>query len=169
MSNQTHFIEDNTATITIALICPEIPQNTGNIARLCKATGCSLVLVRPLGFRLTDKGLQRAGMDYWKELEPIVLDDVEEFLEWSKDKRVFYLSAHGKKNYAQARFRPGDVLAFGSESAGLPELILKSNINSENLISLPMMKDARCINIATSVSASLYEALRQIYNWSSPE
>ncbi len=169
MSNQSHYIDDNFSNISVALICPEIPQNTGNIARLCKATGCTLVLVRPLGFRLTDKGLQRAGMDYWKDLNPIILDDIEEFIEWSSNKRVFYLSAHGTKNYAQVKFQPGDVLAFGSESAGLPDLILKSAIESDSLISLPMVKDARCINIATSVSASLYEALRQVYNWSSPE
>lgn len=169
MSDQKHKIENNLANLTIVLLQPDIPQNTGNIARLCYATGANLVLVRPLGFRLTDSGLERAGMDYWKALDPIILDDLEEYETWIKGKNVYYLSAHAKRNYAQVAFKKGDVLVFGSESSGLPMEILQQPENQEKMIGLPMIAVARCINVSSSVSAVVYEALRQIYNWSSSE
>ena len=166
MSNQTHqILEPEKAQLHVALICPEIPQNTGNIARLCRATGAKLVLVRPLGFRLTDSGLQRAGMDYWKELNPLILDDTEDFLEWLEDKTAYFLTAHGNKNYAQVSYKSGDVLVFGSESSGLTEDVQAEADKRETKVTLPMIKDARCINVSSSVSATVYEALRQIYNW----
>jgi tRNA (cytidine/uridine-2'-O-)-methyltransferase len=165
MSDQKCSIKENIANLNIVLIQPDIPQNTGNIARLCYATGSNLILVRPLGFRLTDAGLQRAGMDYWKALNPTVLVDLDEYKDWVKGRNVYYLSAHGAKNYAQVSFKPGDVLVFGSESSGLPEEIFKHPANQEKLISLPMLESARCINVSSSASAVVYEALRQIYNW----
>lgn len=169
MSDQLCQIKESHANLSVVLIQPDIPQNTGNIARLCNATGTNLVLVRPFGFRLTDSGLARAGMDYWKELNPLILDDLDEYRDWVKDKNVYYLSAHAEKNYAQVQFKPGDVLVFGSESSGLPPEISQLQENREKMISLPMLEKARCINVSSSVSAVVYEALRQIYNWSSPE
>ncbi|GAB4274833.1 MAG: tRNA (cytidine(34)-2'-O)-methyltransferase [Candidatus Rifleibacteriota bacterium] len=169
MARQKHKIDNTDAEITVVLLHPDIPQNTGNIARLCFATGCQLVLVRPLGFRLTDSGLERAGMDYWKSLEPKILDDIEEFIEWSKGKKVYYLSAHGDKNYAQISYKKGDILVFGSESSGLPAEILDRPGIKDKMISLPMIPEARCINVSSAASAVVYEALRQIYNWSSSD
>jgi tRNA (cytidine/uridine-2'-O-)-methyltransferase len=153
--------------LSVVLIEPDIPQNTGNIARLCYATDCELVLVRPFGFRLTDAGLQRAGMDYWKNLQPLILDDSEDFLQWAGKRRVFYLSAHASKNYAQICYRDGDVLVFGSEASGLPANILAAARNADSLITLPMQNTARCLNVSSAVAATVYEALRQINHWSS--
>ncbi len=155
--------------ISVVLVEPDIPQNTGNIARLCFATGCQLVLVRPFGFRLTDASLQRAGMDYWKNLEPLILDDIEEFKEWAEKRRVYYLSAHASRNYAQVSYHPGDALVFGSESRGLPAALLASGRNSNSLITLPMLEPARCLNVSSAAAATVYEALRQISHWSSSE
>jgi len=166
MSDQTAKI-DSSSKLSIVLIEPDIPQNTGNIARLCYATGCELVLVRPFGFRLTDASLQRAGMDYWKNLEPLILSDVEEFLEWAGQRRVYYLSAHASRNYAQVSFRPGDALAFGSESRGLPAEVLAAGKDADSLITLPMVEYARCLNVSSAAAATVYEALRQINHWSS--
>jgi tRNA (cytidine/uridine-2'-O-)-methyltransferase len=160
-------IQPTEHNLTIVLLQPDIPQNTGNIARLCYATGCRLVLVRPLGFRLTDAGLERAGMDYWKSLEPVILDDIDEFLEWAAGKNLHYLSAHAEKNYAATQFKPADVLVFGSESAGLPGKILQMPQTREKMIGLPMIPSARCLNVSSSAAAVTYEALRQIHNWSS--
>lgn len=168
MSDQKCSIADNLANLTIVLIQPDIPQNTGNIARLCYSTGAKLLLVRPLGFRLTDAALERAGMDYWKSLNPEILDDLEEYENWVKDKNVYYLSAHAHKNYAQVGFKQGDILVFGSESSGLPKEIINDKKNHEKMISLPMVADARCINVSSSAAAVVYEAMRQIYCWSSP-
>ncbi len=162
-------IETNEPSLTLVLLQPDIPQNTGNIARLCYATGCRLVLVRPLGFRLTDAGLERAGMDYWKSLEPVILDDIDEFFEWADGKNLYYLSAHAENSYAEASFKQGDVLVFGSESAGLPEKILKIPQTRSRMIGLPMVQAARCLNVSSSAAAVTYEALRQIHNWSSPD
>ncbi len=168
MSKQKCRIQSTDADLTIALIRPDIPQNTGNIARLCYATGCRLALVRPLGFRLTDSGLERAGMDYWKALAPIVFDDLEEFLLWCHGRNLYYLSAHADKCYAEITFKPGDVLVFGSESSGLPQELLQQREVIGKMISLPMISSARCINVSSSAAAVVYEALRQIYGWSSP-
>ncbi len=144
---------------------PDIPQNTGNIARLCRATGAELVLVRPLGFRLTDSHLERAGMDYWKQLSPLILDDLEAFEAWAADKRVWYLSAHGSRLWAEVVWKPGDVLVFGSESEGLPERVCEAAAAADRLVTLPMLEGTRCINVSAAASAVVYEALRQINGW----
>ncbi len=166
MSDQKFFIPDNEAgKLSVVLIQPDIPQNTGNIARLCRATGSELVLVRPFGFRLTDQGLQRAGMDYWKELNPTILDDVDEFFEWANNRNVYFLSCHGDNLYSEIKYKAGDALVFGSESSGLPKEVLEWAKNRNAIVTLPMIKDARCINVSSSVAAAVYEALRQIYGW----
>jgi tRNA (cytidine/uridine-2'-O-)-methyltransferase len=168
MSDQKFFIpSQETAPLSVVLIEPDIPQNTGNIARLCCATGAELVLVRPLGFRLTDAALQRAGMDYWKALNPTILNDLDEFFAWADGRRVFYLSAHGNQNYAAVKYCPGDVLVLGSESSGLPEVVFKRGKAEGALLTLPMLQNARCINVSSTAAAAVYEALRQIYSWSS--
>jgi len=166
MSDQTSKIS-NSSKLSVVLIEPDIPQNTGNIARLCYATGCELLLVRPFGFRLTDASLQRAGMDYWKNLEPLILSDVEEYFEWVGPRRVYYLSAHGSRNYAQVSYNSGDVLVFGSESRGLPAEVLAAGKAANSLITLPMIAPARCLNVSSAAAATVYEALRQINHWSS--
>lgn len=159
-------IPDNSLELFVILVEPDIPQNTGNIARLCHATGTKLVLVRPLGFRLTDKALQRAGMDYWKELEPLILNDMDEFKDFVSKKNAWYFSAKASKNYSQVKYSACDCLVFGCETTGLdPEIITMAN-NSNSLVKLPMKKKSRCINVSSAVAAATYEALRQIYSWS---
>ncbi|MBF0545670.1 MAG: tRNA (cytidine(34)-2'-O)-methyltransferase [Candidatus Riflebacteria bacterium] len=144
---------------------PDIPQNTGNIGRLCFAAGCRLVLVRPMGFRLTDSQLQRAGMDYWDKLDLLILDDLEEFREWCIGKRIFFLSSKGSQNYAKIEYKLGDVFCFGSEAKGFPEEIFNEGKRDGNLIKIPMIKEARCLNVSTSAGIVLFEALRQIEKW----
>ncbi len=151
--------------LTVALIHPDIPQNTGNIARLCLATGCRLVLVRPLGFRLTDPHLRRAGMDYWERLEPLVFDDLTAFLEWVGPRRVLALSAHGTTSYAEVTYASGDILCLGSESEGLPADFLRCATGQGRSICLPMVHDVRCLNVAASAAAVVYEAVRQLQGW----
>ena len=166
MSDQKFYIPDEEANkLSVVLIQPDIPQNTGNIARLCRATGSELVLVRPFGFRLTDQGLQRAGMDYWKELKPTILNDTEEFFEWAEKKNVYFLSCHGDNLYTEVKYLAGDALVFGSESSGLPKEVLEWAKKRNAIVTLPMIKEARCINVSSSVAAAVYEALRQIYQW----
>jgi tRNA (cytidine/uridine-2'-O-)-methyltransferase len=165
VNKQTFIKKDSEKLLNIVLMQPDIPQNAGNIARLAMAVNAQLVLVRPLGFRLTDQSLLRAGMDYWKSLEPIILDDMEEFMQWSKGKRLFFLSAHTDKNYAQIEFQKGDVLVFGSESQGLPKELFNWAQKNDLLITLPMVPDARCINVSSSAAAVVYEALNQILKW----
>lgn len=168
MSDQEFFIpEQAVKALSIVLIEPDIPQNTGNIARLCFATGAELVLVRPLGFRLTDAALQRAGMDYWKSLNPVILNDLDEYFAWATGRRVFYLSAHASRSYAAVTYQSGDILVFGSESTGLPASVFERAKTTGSLITLPMVQKSRCINVSSAAAATVYEALRQIYGWSS--
>ena len=164
MNNIIDFQPDR-HNLHVVMVMPDIPQNTGNIARLCLATGSQLVLVRPLGFRLSDSQLQRAGMDYWKKLQPLILNDLDEFFSWSRDKNVYCLSAHGKKNYAQISYRQSDAFCFGSESSGLPRIITDQSETLGKLLTLPMIKDVRCLNVSSAVSIVVYEALRQINGW----
>lgn len=164
-ANKTCLPHPRNAPLRVALVMPDIPQNTGNIARLCMATGSELILVRPLGFRLTDTQLLRAGMDYWKQLSPLVLDDLDAFESWAADKRVWYLSAHGTHLWAEVAWKPGDVLVFGSEAEGLPGPLHEKARAAGRLVTLPMMEGARCINVSAAASAVVYEALRQINGW----
>ena len=153
---------------SVALLAPDIPQNVGNIARLCVVSGCELVLVRPLGFHLTDSHLQRSGMDYWKRLNPRVFDDLEDFFSWGRTRRMFALSSKGRKNYSRQVFRLGDVLCFGSESQGLPQEFLASFLDSERLLTIPMVPGERCLNVASSAAIVVYEGIRQLSGWSPP-
>lgn len=144
----------------IALIEPQIPPNTGNIARLCAATGSSLHLVGKLGFELSDSALKRAGLDYWDSIRPVIHDGLESFRRSLPEARFFFFSTKAEKPYTQAVYEPGDVLVFGSETRGLPVDILNSN--RPNVLGIPMRTDhVRSLNLATAVGIVLYEALRQ--------
>jgi len=145
----------------IVLVEPEIPPNTGNIARLCAATGSTLHLVGPLGFRLTDRELKRAGLDYWESVNMVRHDSFETFLSAMSPSRFFLFSARGKKSCYDVEYRAGDVLVFGGESHGLPEEIIKAL--ADKVLAIPMKgKAVRSLNLATAVGIVLYEALRQV-------
>jgi tRNA (cytidine/uridine-2'-O-)-methyltransferase len=144
----------------IILHCPEIPPNTGNVIRLCANTGCTLHLVRPLGFDLSEKSVQRAGMDYAEVAEVRVHDSLDACLETLADARLFAIETGSPTNYAQVRFRPGDALLFGSESKGLPAQVL-ARIGMERTLSIPMRPANRSLNLNNCVAVVVYEAWRQ--------
>lgn len=149
-------------SLNIVLVEPEIPQNTGNIARSCAATGASLHLVKPLGFSLDDKHLKRAGLDYWDLLEVYYYDSIYELLEKNDDSKFYFATTKGSKNHSEHKFEDGCFLVFGKETAGLPkDLLAKYN---EQTMRVPMIDNerARSLNLSNSVAIILYEALRQI-------
>ena len=145
----------------IVLVEPEIPPNTGNIARLCAATGAELHLIEPLGFELSDRQLKRAGMDYWQHVNwrmwtswPAFADALE------SDARLWFVESDGLTRYDQVEFKPFDYLVFGRETAGLPRSLLEAN--RERWLRIPMFNpDARSLNLANCVALTLFEALRQ--------
>lgn len=146
--------------LNIALVEPEIPPNTGNIARLCAATGSRLHLVGKLGFRLTDSRVRRAGLDYWDSVDITRHESIPAFHAAVPGRR-FYFSTTGVTAYTQVRYEAGDSLVFGSESAGLPMDILAEN--AAYVVGIPIRHNhVRSLNLATSVAIALYEALRQI-------
>jgi tRNA (cytidine/uridine-2'-O-)-methyltransferase len=144
----------------VVLHRPEIPQNTGNIGRLCVATDTELYLVRPLGFFLDSKEIQRSGLDYWESLKHKVVADLKDVKTENPDSRFWYLSTKGKTAYTDARFAPDDILVFGSEGSGLPDEILKAD--AESVLTIPMWGPVRSLNLATAVGIVLYEAYRQV-------
>ena len=147
----------------IVLVEPQIPPNTGTIGRLCVNLGATLHLVKPLGFDIDDKAVTRAGLDYWKELDLIVWDSFDEFLEAHPiDKRTHLATTKTDKLYFEAQFQKGDYILFGSETKGLREDILLDN--AEQCITIPMGAKGRSLNLAMSVGIVTYEALRQNYN-----
>lgn len=144
----------------VVLVEPEIPQNTGNIARTCAATGSVLHLVGPLGFSIDDKHLKRAGLDYWSLLDVRYYESYAEFEEKNQNKHMFFLTTKAKRCYTDADFREGDCyLVFGKETAGLPMSLLEAHW--DNCIRIPMVDDARSLNLSNSVAIVVYEALRQ--------
>lgn len=144
----------------VVLVQPEIPANTGNIARSCLATGATLHLVKPLGFSIDDRYLLRAGLDYWKEVNVVLWDNLEALrAAQAPGTRFFFLTTKTKRPYHEARFQPGDFLVFGRETKGLPEPLLEAE--SENLLTIPMTAKTRSLNLATSVGIVLFEAMRQ--------
>ena len=143
----------------IVLIEPEIPGNTGNIARLCAATNTVLHLVHPLGFEISDKYLKRAGLDYWNL---VTVREHQSFAEVKAElvgHNFYFLTTKSQKNYCDISYTPTDVLVFGKETAGIPEAILTEH--KENCIRIPMVEGARSLNLANSAAICLYEALRQ--------
>lgn len=143
----------------IVLVNPEIPQNTGNIARTCAATGAKLHLIEPLGFELSDKYLKRAGLDYWHMMSYEVHPSWEAFLEKYPNAKMHYATTKAPRGYCQAAYGADDFLVFGRETKGLPEELLAENY--ARCIRIPMRADARSLNLSNSVAIVLYEALRQ--------
>lgn len=151
--------------INIVLHEPEMPANTGNIGRTCVATGSSLHLIEPLGFRVNDKMLERAGLDYWPRLDVHYYNDINHFYEKlskceTETPRVFYATTKAQRTYADIKYRDGDYIMFGKESAGIPEEILVDH--PEECIRIPMLPGERSLNLSNSVAIVLYEALRQL-------
>lgn len=144
----------------IVLVEPEIPGNTGNIARLCAATGCHLHLVRPLGFSVEDKYLKRAGLDYWHLVDIHYYDSIDEVLTRFAGHSRFLLTTKAHRSYADMRYDEESLLIFGKETAGLPESLLHAY--PEQCIRIPMIEDARSLNLSNSVAIVAYEALRQV-------
>lgn len=146
--------------LNIVLVEPEIPNNTGNIGRLCVGTGCRLHLVHPFGFVINDKNLKRSGLDYWVHLDVSEYANVEEWIKSIPDpSRVFLMSSHAEKSYLDNNFQDGDWLVFGKESVGLSKEVLHQ---FENHLTIPMSKLIRSFNIANSVAFVVGEANRQI-------
>lgn len=143
----------------IVLVEPEIPQNTGNIARTCAATGSKLHIVKPMGFSIDDKKLKRAGLDYWHLLGVQYYENLDEFFEKTKGGRYFYSTTKGKHTYAEVKFEDNDYILFGKETKGLPEELLYKN--PDYCIRIPMIDEARSLNLSNSAAIVVYEALRQ--------
>ena len=153
-------------TLNIVLVEPQIPQNTGNIARTCAATGARLHLVEPMGFRVDDAKLKRAGLDYWHLLDITYYDGLDDFFEKNKNGNFYYFSTKSTKIYSEIEYPDNTYLVFGKETAGLPEDLLFAN--QENCVRLPMINNsaARSLNLSNSVAIGVYEVLRQ---WNFPE
>jgi len=148
--------------LNIVLVEPEIPPNTGNIGRLCLATGAHLHLVGPLGFSLEDRALRRAGLDYWHLVKVSRWADLPQLWTHAGDSaRFWYLSTKATRSYWEESFQPGDYLVFGRETKGLPESLLMAN--RERMLTIPMQSDStRSLNLATAVAIVLYEGMRQL-------
>jgi len=144
--------------LNVVLYEPEIPQNTGNIARLCACTGSPLYLVGKLGFALTDKYTKRAGMDYWKSVDLHRVESMQELYSQFPDGRFFYLTTKSKKKYTDIEFKDGDFIVFGPESRGLPQ----EYVTQETAITIPMKEGQRSLNLSNSVAIVAYEIIRQI-------
>ncbi|MGE5607981.1 MAG: tRNA (cytidine(34)-2'-O)-methyltransferase [Bacillota bacterium] len=146
--------------LKLVLFQPQIAPNTGNIARLCVATGSELHLVRPLGFVLSDRNLRRSAMDYWPRLKLTVHDDTAAFFRAIGQARFWLFSTKASHSHWDAQFAPGDYLIFGSETHGLPESLLAEQ--SDRALRIPQAPDERCLNLSTAAGIGLYEALRQV-------
>lgn len=149
-------------SIHIVLVEPEIPPNTGNVARTCAATGSVLHLVRPLGFSLDEKSLRRAGLDYWPYVKLEVHDSLDDFLDRYRNNRMWLSTTKGSRLFTEVEFRDEDMLLFGKETAGLPKTFIESN--QDKTIRIPMSRDTRLrsFNLSNSASIVAFEALRQL-------
>ena len=154
------------AVLNIVMVEPEIPQNTGNVARTCAATGARLHLVGPMGFKIDDKKLKRAGLDYWHLLDITYYDNLDDFFQKHPDdpKNFFFFSTKAKHIHSEISYPDGAYLFFGKETAGLPEALLHAH--PETTVRIPMIGGARSLNLSNSVAIGVYEALRQ---WGYPE
>ena len=145
--------------LNIVLLEPEIPANTGNIGRSCVVTGSALHLIRPLGFHIDDRSIKRAGMDYWFQLDVSYYDDFEDFLDQNRHPVIYMTSSKVTRCYADVSYPPGAFIMFGKESAGIPRNIL--DLYPDTSVRIPMLPGERCLNLSSSVTVVLYEALRQ--------
>ena len=145
--------------INIVLYCPEIPQNTGNISRTCAVTGAALHIIKPMGFEISDRTLKRAGLDYWDKLSVTYYENAAEFFEKNKDADIYYFSSKGQRNYCDIEYPRPVFLMFGPETKGLPEDLLRENL--DRCIRIPMLPTLRCLNLSNAVAVAAYEVLRQ--------
>jgi tRNA (cytidine/uridine-2'-O-)-methyltransferase len=149
------------APLHVVLVEPEIPPNTGNVARLCAATGCALHLVEPLGFRIDDRALKRAGLDYWDALGVVIHPSLDAFLGAFGVERLWLFSTRAPRRYTDAEFARGDALVFGKETAGLPQALLDAH--PDRALRIPMRGNAvRSINLSTAVGVATYAALARL-------
>ena len=148
----------NLNELNIVLVEPEIPQNTGNIARTCAATGARLHIVKPMGFEIDDRKLKRAGLDYWYLLDITYYESLDDFFS-KNDGNYFYLTTKGRNIYSNARFEGKTYIIFGKETKGLPEELLKEN--PDKCLRIPMIDEARSLNLSNTVALTAYEVLRQ--------
>lgn len=146
--------------LNIVLVEPEIPQNCGNIARTCAATGARLHLIRPLGFDISEKAVKRAGLDYWNLVQVLDYENLDDFFDKNDVKQMWCLSTKAPRSYTEAHFDDGCYLFFGKETKGLPEDFLEEHRTS--CIRLPMRQEARSLNLSNAVAITVYEALRQL-------
>ena len=146
--------------LNIVLVEPEIPQNCGNIARTCAATGARLHLIRPLGFDISEKAVRRAGLDYWHMVEVLEYEDLQDFFRKNEVRQMWCLSTKAPRSYTEAEFQDGCYLFFGKETKGLPESFLASHY--EQCLRIPMCPEARSLNLSNAVAITVYEALRQL-------
>ncbi len=151
------------ATLNVVLVEPEIPQNTGNIARSCAATGARLHIVEPMGFKIDDKKLKRAGLDYWHLLDITYYKDYADFAEKNRGGNFFFFTTKAPHTYTEVEYPDNCFLVFGKETKGLPEELLQQNLDT--CVRLPMIADARSLNLSNTVCAGIYEVLRQ---WNYP-
>ena len=151
-------MENNNFHINIVLHEPEIPQNTGNIARTCAVTGASLHLIEPLGFEIDSAKLKRAGLDYWDKLDIHLYSSLDDFFEKNSG-TFFFFSTKAKKSFSEVKYENNIYLIFGKETKGLPEDLVKAH--PDTAVRIPMKSDLRCLNLSNSVAVAVYEALRQ--------
>ena len=151
------------AKLNIVMVEPEIPQNTGNVARTCAATGARLHLVGPMGFKIDDKKLKRAGLDYWHYLDITYYNSIDEFFEKNQG-NFYYFTTKGRNTYSDVEYPDGCYLIFGKETKGLPEELLIKN--PDKCVRIPMQGEIRSLNLSNSIAIAVYEALRQ---WNFPE
>ena len=145
--------------LNIVLYEPEIPQNTGNIARLCACLGAKLYLVGRLGFVLSDKYLKRAGLDYWDKLDIVHIDTLDELIQSNPESSFYYFTTKTKQVYTKVNYKQGDFLVFGPETRGIPEDILGQN--KETCVTIPMRRETRSLNLSNSVAIAVFEILRE--------
>ncbi len=146
--------------IHIVLVEPEIPQNCGNIARTCAATGCALHLIRPLGFDISEKAVRRAGLDYWDKLQIFDYENLEDFFSRNRVEQMWCLSTKAPRSYTEAAYADGCYLFFGKETKGLPEDFLEAH--RQSCVKIPMREITRSLNLSNAVAITVYEALRQL-------
>ena len=147
------------ANLNLVLVEPEIPQNTGNVARTCAVTGAALHLVKPMGFEIDDKKLKRAGLDYWDKLDITYYESLDDFLEKTKGEKLYFFSTKAKRAHSDIIYPERCFLVFGKETKGLPKELI--NANPESSVRIPMRDELRCLNLSNSVAIGAYEVLRQ--------
>ncbi len=149
------------AVLNVVLVEPEIPPNTGNVARTCSVTGARLHLVGPMGFEISDKHLKRAGLDYWNLLDITLYENLDDF--WRRNpapaEKFFYFSSKAKRRHSDVQYPDGCYLLFGKETAGLPKELVQAH--PDTAVRIPMLSDVRCLNLSNSVAVGVYEVLRQ--------